>query len=99
LVWVVSAARLMAREAGQLAGSVSEVDDPDDGKGHTERHKYDRRPHRRDPAELSSPSVSYRQLDDGKTLDDDGPLSAATHQNLVKAAGRALACTRSTLPG
>jgi len=57
-------------------------------KGYTERHKYDRRPHRRDPAELSSPSVSYRQLDDGKTLDDDGPVSAATHQNLVKAAGQ-----------
>ncbi len=43
--------------------------------------------------------VSYRQLDDGRTLDDDGPVSAATHQNLLKTAGRALACTRSALPG
>jgi hypothetical protein len=55
---VVSAARLIAREAGPLADSVSEVDHPDDCKGHTEHHKYDRRPHRRDPAELSSRSVA-----------------------------------------
>src|SRR5262249_32484086 len=50
LVWVGSAARLMAREAGPLAGSVSEVDHPGDGKGHTARHTYDRRQRRRDPA-------------------------------------------------